>query len=229
MKILVTGARSLLLGNAARVLHERGDEVVCLQRTKAEFVGSEDVQQVLADIRDTDAVVHASRGCDAVIHGAAKVGVVGTATEFHEINVDGTANVLLACQTNDVHRFVHVSTPSVAHAGTSIVGAVAEPAVVGRRGSFYAETKAIAEQMAIVANSSHMAAVAIRPHLVWGPGDEQLVGRIVERARKGRLVIVGQGNALVDATYIDNAVTALVAAVDAAEAAAAAATSPSSR
>jgi len=216
VKILVTGARSLLLGNVARVLYERGDEVVCLQRTKAEFVGSEDVQQVLADIRDTDAIAHASRGCDAVIHGAAKVGVVGTAPEFHEINVDGTANVLLACQTNDVHRFVHVSTPSVAHAGTSIVGAVAEPAVVGRRGSFYAETKAIAEQMAIAANSSHMAAVAIRPHLVWGPGDEQLVGRIVERALKGRLVMVGQGNALVDATYIDNAVTALVAAVDAA-------------
>lgn len=216
MRILVTGARSLLLGKVAQILLERGDEVVCLQRTRAEFAGSDDVMQVLADIRDTDAVTKASQNCDAVIHGAAKVGVVGTINEFRGINVDGTANVLLACHTNNVHRFVHVSTPSVAHAGSSIVGAIAEPAVVGRKGAFYAETKAIAEQMAIAANSSHMGTVAIRPHLVWGPGDEQLVGRIVERARQGRLVMVGQGSALVDATYIDNAVTALVAAVDAA-------------
>ena len=215
MKILVTGARSLLLGNVARALHERGDEVVCLQRKKAEFAGSDDVQQFLADIRDIDAVTKALEGCDAVIHGAAKVGVVGTRKEFHEINVEGTANVLLASHSNDVHRFVHVSTPSVAHAGSAIVGALAEPAVVGRNGSFYAETKAIAEKMVLAANSSHMGTVAIRPHLVWGPGDEQLVGRIVERARQGRLVIVGSGSALVDATYIDNAVTALVAAVDA--------------
>ena len=56
--------------------------------------------------------------------------------------------------------------------------------------------------------------VAIRPHLVWGPGDTQLVGRIVERARSGRLALVAGGRALVDTTYIDNAVSALVAAVD---------------
>jgi nucleoside-diphosphate-sugar epimerase len=42
-----------------------------------------------------------------------------------------------------------------------------------------------------------------------------LVGRIVERARAGRLALVGGGRALVDTTYIDNAVCALVAAVDA--------------
>ena len=213
----MTGARSLLLGNVAQLLHERGDEVVCLQRNRAQFVGADDVEQVLADIRDTDAVQKASHGCDAIIHGAARVGVVGTAAEFREVNIDGTANMLLAAQVNDVHRFVHVSTPSVAHSGASIIGAPAEPAVTGRKGSYYAETKAIAEQIALAANSSHMASVAIRPHLVWGPADTQLVGRIVERAKQGRLVMVGSGSALVDATYIDNAAAALVAAVDAAK------------
>ena len=213
----MTGARSLLLGNVARLLHERGDEVVCLQRNRAQFVGADDVEQVLADIRDTDAVQKASHGCDAIIHGAARVGVVGTAAEFQEVNIDGTANMLLAAQVNDVHRFVHVSTPSVAHAGTSIIGAPAERAVTGRKGSYYAETKAVAEQIALAANSSHMASVAIRPHLVWGPADTQLVGRIIERAKQGRLVMVGSGSALVDATYIDNAASALVAAVDAAK------------
>lgn len=217
MKVLITGARSLLLGKVAQHLHERGDEVVCMQRGRAQFAGSTDVEQVLADIRDADSVQRASRGCDAIIHGAARVGVVGTEAEFREVNVDGTANMLLAAHVNNVHRFVHVSTPSVAHSGASIIGAAADPAVTGRKGSLYAETKAVAEQMALAANSSHMASVAIRPHLVWGPGDAQLVGRIVERAQQGRLVMVGSGSALVDATYIDNAVMSLVAAVDAAQ------------
>ena len=66
-----------------------------------------------------------------------------------------------------------------------------------------------------------MPVVAIRPHLVWGPGDTQLVGRIVERARAGRLALVGDGAALVDTTYIDNAVTALVGALDSVQAGAA--------
>ena len=61
--------------------------------------------------------------------------------------------------------------------------------------------------------------VAVRPHLVWGPGDEQLVARIVARARAGRLVLIGGGRALVDTTYVDNAVDAIVAACDRAAAA----------
>jgi nucleoside-diphosphate-sugar epimerase len=59
-----------------------------------------------------------------------------------------------------------------------------------------------------------MSVVAIRPHLIWGPGDTQLVGRIVDRARSGRLAIVGTGAALIDTTYIDNAADAVIAALD---------------
>ncbi|MBL8927743.1 MAG: NAD-dependent epimerase/dehydratase family protein, partial [Pseudonocardia sp.] len=58
------------------------------------------------------------------------------------------------------------------------------------------------------------AVVVVRPHLVWGPGDAQLVGRIIARARAGRLVVVGTGTALIDTTYVDDAVDALVAALD---------------
>ena len=58
-----------------------------------------------------------------------------------------------------------------------------------------------------------MRVVAIRPHLVWGPGDTQLVGRIVERARRGRLPLLNGGTALIDTTYIDNAATGIAAAL----------------
>ncbi len=149
------------------------------------------------------------------MHLAAKVGVVGDRDEYVSINVDGTRNVLGAAAHNGLRGVVHVSSPSVAHDGRPIVGGAADAPVTDHGAAWYPETKAIAEREALAASDSRMGVVAIRPHLVWGPGDTQLVGRIVERARAGRLALVGGGRALVDTTYIDNAATALTAAVDA--------------
>jgi 2-alkyl-3-oxoalkanoate reductase len=212
VKVLVTGASSLLLGGVARTLLERGDEVVCLQRRAVDL----DAEQVLADVRDAASVARAASGCDAIVHGAAKVGVIGTWGEYRSINVDGTANALAAARAAGVERFVQVSSPSVAHGGSAIVGARAEPAVTGRKRAWYAESKALAERLALDAvDDDRLGLVVVRPHLVWGPGDTQLVGRIVERAAAGRLALVGGGTALVDTTYVDNAVSAHVAALDA--------------
>ena len=109
---------------------------------------------------------------------------------------------------------MHVSSPSVAHAGEPLVGAGAAPADPGATRGHDATSKAMAELAALEASADDMPVVAIRPHLVWGPGDTQLVGRIVERARHGRLALVGSGAALIDTTYVTNAADALVAAID---------------
>ncbi len=214
MKVLVTGAGSLLMGHVAEQLVARGDDVVCLQRRPLERSGVPARAMVQGDVRDMAAVLAAARGCDAIVHGAARVGVVGSWDDFRSVNVDGTANVVHAARALGIERVVHVSTPSVAHSGHALVGEGASPAVTGRSGAYYAESKAIAEIAALDAGDE-VGVVAIRPHLVWGPGDTQLVGRIVERARAGRLAMVGSGNALIDSTYVDNAVSALLAAVDA--------------
>ena len=211
----MTGTGSLLLGGVASELLRRGDEVVCLQRRPAAFMGHQNAHEVLADICDADAVALAAKGCDAIIHGAARVGVVGSQKEFYDTNVLGTENILRAAEQQSISRLVFVSTPSVAHTGASLVGAPAGQAEIGRSRSYYAESKAIAERTVLNARNSQLAVVAIRPHLVWGPGDTQLVGRIVERAKSGRLAVVGTGNALVDSTYIDNAISAHIAALDA--------------
>ena len=211
----MTGTGSLLLGGLASELLRRGDEVVCLQRRPAAFMGHQNAHEVLADICDADAVALAAKGCDAIIHGAARVGVVGSQKEFYDTNVHGTENILRAAEQQSISRLVFVSTPSVAHTGASLVGAPAGRAEIGRSRSYYAESKAIAERTVLNARNSQLAVVAIRPHLVWGPGDTQLVGRIVERAKSGRLAVVGTGNALVDSTYIDNAISAHIAALDA--------------
>jgi nucleoside-diphosphate-sugar epimerase len=209
VKVLVTGASGMLGAAVARTLAGRGDEVTVLQRRPAGL----GLAEVLGDVADADTVRRAATGQDAVVHLAARVNVTGPWAEFERANVTGTASVVAACLGEDVERLVHVSTPSVAHLGSSLVGVPAGPAdPVLARGN-YARSKAIAEQTALAA-AGDLAVVAIRPHLVWGPGDTQLVGRLVQRARTGRLPIIGSGAALVDTTYVSNAADALVAAVD---------------
>jgi nucleoside-diphosphate-sugar epimerase len=210
MRVLVTGASGMLGRGVARALQERGDEVTVLQRRTSGL----DCREVLGDVTDPAVVARATTGQDAVVHCAAKVDVVGAYAEYESVNVGGTRSVVAACRAAGVRRLVHVSSPSVAHAGRSLVGvdaARADPSTA--RGS-YARTKAEAELEALAADGDDLAVLAVRPHLVWGPGDTQLVARVVDRGRSGRLALVGTGAALIDTTYVDNAVDAMVAAVD---------------
>lgn len=210
MKVLVTGASGMLGAGVASMLAERGDLVTVLQRRPAGL----SLPEVLADVSDAAAVRTAVAGQDAVVHLAAKVNITGPWREYQTANIAGTAAVVAACRAGGAGRLVHVSSPSVAHAGSSLVGAGADPADPRRVSGPYARSKAVAEQIALDADGDALAVVAIRPHLVWGPGDTQLIARVVERARTGRLPLVGSAAALVDTTYVSNAVEALVAALD---------------
>ena len=194
----------------ALALAARGDGVTVLQRRPAGL----GLPEVLADVADADAVRAAAAGQDAVVHLAAKVNVVGPEAEYLRVNVGGTRVVVDACRAAGIARLVHVSSPSVAHPGRSLVGRGADPADPATARGPYARSKALAEEVALGADSDELAVVVIRPHLVWGPGDRQLIARVVDRARRGRLPLVGSGAALIDTTYVSNAVDALVAALD---------------
>lgn len=210
-RVLVTGASGMLGGAVARALAARGDEVTVMQRRRS----ASGLREVLGSVDEPAAVERAVAGQDAVVHLAAKVDVVGPAAEFERTNIEGTRLLLDAAQRAGVGRFVHTSSPSVAHAGAALVGVGAEPASPEHARGHYARTKAAAELDALARDTEGLAVTAVRPHLVWGPGDTQLVGRLVQRARAGRLPWVGDGAALVDSTYVDNARDALVAALDA--------------
>lgn len=217
MRILLTGASSLLGAGVVRSLHARGDEVVVLQRRASPVAAELGLGEFLADLTDAESARSAAVGAEAVIHLAARVGVVGRAAHFHGTNVVGTQTMLTAALAGGARRFVFISSPSVAHSGRALAGAGAGPADPAHAKGHYSRTKATAEVAVLAADAPGFATIAIRPHLIWGLGDTQLVGRIVERARAGRLALVGGGRALVDTTYIDNAVEAVVAAVDRAE------------
>lgn len=210
MRVLVTGASGMLGRGTALALSARGDEVTVLQRRPSGL----DVREVLGDVADQDVVRRAAAGQDVVVHLAAKVDVVGRWSDYERVNVLGTRAVVDACRSASTGRLVHVSSPSVAHAGQPLVGAGAGPADPARSRGNYGRSKAMAERLALAADEADLAVLVIRPHLVWGPGDTQLVARIVARAATGRLPVLGTGAALIDTTYVDNAVDALVAAVD---------------
>jgi nucleoside-diphosphate-sugar epimerase len=216
--VLVTGASGLLGGAVARVLVARGEDVRTLQRRPSGVGGASDLA---GSVTDPDAVRRAVEGVDAVVHLAARVSLAGPREEFDAVNIGGTTTLLDAAERAGVQRFVQVSSPSVAHAGASLVGVGAEPADPAHARGDYARTKAAAELLALDRDrgaSGGVAVVAVRPHLVWGPGDTQLVERVLDRAARGRLPLLDRGAALIDTTYVDNAADGIVAALDRAEA-----------
>jgi nucleoside-diphosphate-sugar epimerase len=167
-------------------------------------------ESVRGSVADPDVAARAVAGVGAVVHLAAKVSFTGEWTEFVATNIVGTRQLVSAAKHAGVRDFVFVSSPSVAHFGASIAGAGAGTADPSRARGFYARSKAAAEELALAEDSPGFRVAAIRPHIVWGPGDTQLVERVVERARAGRLPLLDGGRALIDSTYVDNAAEAIV-------------------
>lgn len=210
--VLVTGASGMLGGAVAERLRDRGDQVSAFQRRPAQIPG---VRDELGSLTEAEDVRRAVGEVDAVVHLAAKVSISGPEEEYRAINVGGTGHVVDALRSRGGGALVNVSSPSVAHLGRAIVGLGATPADPERARGPYSRTKAAAERLAMAADGEDgLLVTSVRPHIVWGPGDTQLVGRIVQRAAAGRLPLLDQGMALIDTTYVDNAADAIVAALD---------------
>jgi nucleoside-diphosphate-sugar epimerase len=214
MKVLVTGGGGFLGSRIVELLLETGHEVSFLARGRYPAVEARGARGLQVDLRDAPALTEAVRGHQAVLHVAAKAGFWGPRREFVSINLDGTRNVLAACRAAGVERLVYTSTPSVIGYAHEVNGLGHAP-YPDRWESAYGETKARAEREVLAAHGPSLRTVALRPHLVIGPGDNHLLPRVVGRAREGRLFIVGDGKNLVDITYVDNAAWAHLDALQA--------------
>ncbi|HEX2596196.1 MAG TPA: 2-alkyl-3-oxoalkanoate reductase [Luteimonas sp.] len=216
MKLLVTGGGGFLGQALCRGLVERGHAVTSFNRGHYPALDALGVRQVQGDLADRDAVFAAARGCDAIFHNAAKAGAWGSHDSYHRANVIGTDHVIAACRAHGIARLVYTSSPSVTHRATHpVAGGTADTVPYGDHFKApYAATKAIAERAVLAANDGSLATIALRPRLIWGPGDQQLLPRLAERARAGRLRLVGDGDNLIDTTYIDNAAQAHFDAFD---------------
>jgi 2-alkyl-3-oxoalkanoate reductase len=216
VKILVTGGGGFLGQALCRGLRARGHEVVSFNRGHYAALDAIGVAQVQGDLAQRDAVLAAAQGCEAIMHNAAKAGAWGSFDSYYQANVVGTRNVIEACRAHAIGRLVYTSTPSVTHRATHPVeGGTADTVPYGEHlKAPYAATKLTAEKDVLAANDAALATVALRPRLIWGVGDNQLVPRLAERARAGRLRFVGDGHNRIDTTYIDNAAQAHLDALD---------------
>lgn len=209
-RVLVTGASGVLGSGVARALDAAGAQVTVLQRSASGIPG---VREVRGSVTNPQDVATALEGVDSVIHIAAKVSVSGPLKDYEHVNVEGTRTLLHAARRAGVTRWIHISSPSVAHSGDSIIGAAAGPANPGAARGNYAATKAAGELLALAEDAPDFRVLVLRPHLMWGPGDTQLTERIITRARQNRLPLLDGGTALVDTLFLINAVEAIVAAL----------------
>ena len=205
--LLVTGAGGFLGSALARFLLQQGFKVRGFARSHYPHLEEEGIEMIQGDLKDLDCVLKSVEGCQAVFHVAALAGAWGPYERYYNTNVIGTQNIIDACLHHSVSKLIFTSSPSVVHHGTDLEGADESIDYPPSFSAYYPQTKADAEQRILKANGSKLSTVALRPHLIWGPGDQHLIPRILDRADRGRLRHLAP-HKKVDSIYIDDAVLA---------------------
>ena len=211
-QVLVTGGGGFLGLAISKRLVKKGARVRSLSRNFYPELETLGIDQIQGDLRDPNAVDKASTDMDIVFHTAAKAGLWGRKKDFYDINVRGTHHVVTSCLQRGVAYLIHTSSPSVVFNGKDMAGVDESVPYPTHYHADYPATKAQAEQIVVQATPTGLNAIILRPHLIWGPGDNHLVPRIIHRAKHLRQI--GDGRNLVDTTYIDNAADAHVLAAE---------------
>ncbi len=215
MRVLVTGGNGFLGRAILRRLVKQGHEVTNLSRHSHPELMELGVHQVQGSVTDPAAVERAVRDQNAVIHTAAKTGVWGPQSDYEQTNVEGTRNILAACHRFKVDRLIYTSSPSVIFDGRHAPNLSEEQASYPKSYlTHYSRTKAVAEREVLLANGKGIWTVALRPHLIWGPGDPHLLPRLWGRAIAGSLRLIGSGSNLIDTTHVENAALAHILALE---------------
>ncbi|MEQ1920066.1 MAG: NAD-dependent epimerase/dehydratase family protein, partial [Elusimicrobiota bacterium] len=205
MRALITGGGGFMGAALARKLRERGDEVRVFGRGSYPEFEATGIDCVRGDIGDYQTLKEACDDRDVVFHVAAKVGLWGKYEDFHAVNVEGTKNVLRACLEQGIRKLVFTGSPSVVFHGGDVDGVDESAPYPEKFDSFYSQTKALSEKMVLAADHDKLSTVSLRPHFIWGPGDRNLLPRVVARQKAGRLYRIGDDNKLVDTIYVDDA------------------------
>jgi nucleoside-diphosphate-sugar epimerase len=185
MRALVTGGGGFVGTRIAQMLHEGGHDVLALGRSDYPHLIAAGIRTVRADLRDADAIRRACAGMDVVFHAGAVPGIWGPRKVFWDINVGGTEHVLAGCRDHGVAKLIFTSSPSVVFGEEEVCGIDESTPYPARYLTHYPETKARAEQLVLAANDANLATVALRPHYIWGPGDTNLIPRVIDRAPPG--------------------------------------------
>jgi nucleoside-diphosphate-sugar epimerase len=218
-RYVITGGGGFVGKALGKALRAQGHEVLSLARGSYPELANFGIETAQVDIAAPVAQwQELLRGADGVFHTAAKVDMWGKREEFFRTNVTGTRNIVDACRALGIRNIVFTSSPSVIHDGSDLQGVDESYPYPKHFDAYYPETKAIAEQEVLAANDgTNLKTVALRPHLIWGPDDTNLIPTILERGRACKLKQIGSGTNRVDLTFIDDCVQAHILAMQALE------------
>jgi nucleoside-diphosphate-sugar epimerase len=217
MRILVTGGGGFLGTHIIQELLKKTTNIVTnfsrhsyphledmgVPTMRGDVTNKEDVQKVL------------DQGFEAIFHVAALAGVWGRYEDYFSINYLGTKHLLEEAKARGIQKFIYTSTPSVVFNKEDLMGVGEEQPYATEFLTAYAETKTMAEKLVLQMNDSKsFLTCAIRPHLIWGPGDPHLFPRVIQKGREGKLRVIGSGENLVDIIYVENAAYAHVLALE---------------
>jgi len=208
MRAVVTGGGGFLGSRIVAMLLDEACSVSSFSRHEYPQLMAWGGRCYTGDLADARAVHTAMADTDVVFHVAVKVSVWGGYAEYYAANVAGTRHVIEACRRHGVKKLVYTSTLSVVFSGSDMRHTSEDAAYPAKYLNHSDKAKAEAERLVLEANGADLATVALRPHGIWGPGDTQLLPRILKLHRARRLALVGRGDNLVDTTFVDNAARA---------------------
>jgi len=208
LPVFLTGASGFIGGKIAERLLADGRRVRVLSRRPLPALEARGAEVILGDLDDVHALRRGCASAETVFHVAGRVGVWGPREEFFRVNVEGTRHVIAACREASVARLIYTSSPSVVYNGGDLRNVNESAPLCLQAPCGYPTSKVAAEREVLAAHGPNFATVALRPHLVWGPGDKNVVPRVLVLARSGRLKIIGSGRNKVDVTHITNVVDA---------------------
>lgn len=212
LSVLVTGGTGFLGRSLAQALSKLGYQVTTTGRNESigEELNHEGIAFIPCDLADTERIVQLCAGQDFVFHCGALSSPWGKYSHFYDSNVVGTRNILEGCRQHQVSRLIYVSTPSLYFDYTDRFNVSESAPLPDQAVNAYAATKRLAEEEVELAFEAGLPVVTIRPRAIFGPGDQAILPRLLQANRKGRVPLIHGGQALMDLTYIDNVVDALI-------------------
>ncbi|MEZ5505043.1 MAG: NAD-dependent epimerase/dehydratase family protein [Gammaproteobacteria bacterium] len=212
-KILVTGGCGFIGRNLVNGFADQGHEVTVLDFGGKPF--RDDVKFINLNICERQAVIDACAGMDSIIHNASIVHTKHNKEDVvWDVNYGGTINIIEACKAHKIPRLVYISSASAVYEGNDIENGDETLPYSTISQAPYADSKIQAEKDILAFSGTTVTqCCAIRPHVVFGPGDNRFMPAILQKAGEGKLKrAIGNRDKLSDFTYVANLVDAVVMA-----------------
>lgn len=214
--ILVTGGCGFIGSNLVSGFVDAGHKVTVLDFGGKPF--RDDVTFLDVNVCDKQAVIDACKGMDTVVHNASLVHTKhNRESVIWEVNHQGTLHVMEACRVHSIPRLVYISSASAVYEGEDIINGDETLPYSNISQAPYADSKIQAEKDVLAFSGSGVTqCCAIRPHVVFGVGDNRFMPAILQKAQEGKLKrAIGNRDKLSDFTYVSNLVDAVVMAENA--------------